>query len=312
MTGVIGHVSNPTRADAASLTRAAEHAGARWIGLADAFWWRDVWMLLEVAAAATDRIEIGPAMTNPHLRHPFHTVSALATLQEASPGRVFCGIAAGGSEVSGAAGISRADSADRARSLVQLIRHVAAGGALDEPSGRSLDLALAPTPILMAGRGDAMLAAAGATADRVLLWAIPRSDLERSVATVRRAASDAGRAPQLIWAPLVRHDDVPTGSLGHIAVYASLNTAPAIRATWGLDAETASEIRVALVRGELEAAIGLVPEAAFSDLVVAPGDAAEIAAQARSLGITELAVPGFATDTVGQHLAWAASIEARL
>ena len=39
--GVIGHVMNPTRDDAIAMATAAERAGAGWIGLADAFWWRD-------------------------------------------------------------------------------------------------------------------------------------------------------------------------------------------------------------------------------------------------------------------------------
>src|SRR4029079_11338309 len=106
--GVISHLESPTLADARALAQAAEEAGADWVGLPDAFWWRDVWLLCAAAAAATERIAIGPMVTNPFLRHPFHTVSALATLQEVAGPRVRLGLAAGGSEVSGAAGVSRA------------------------------------------------------------------------------------------------------------------------------------------------------------------------------------------------------------
>src|SRR5207248_115622 len=99
-------------------------------------WWRDAWMLLAEAARATQRIEIGPMVTNPYLRHPFHTVAAVATLQELAGERVFVGIAAGGSEVSGAAGISRRDAPERIRGLAGLLRRVAAGAPLDSDSGR--------------------------------------------------------------------------------------------------------------------------------------------------------------------------------
>ena len=98
MVGVISHVPNPDIDQAVGLAQAAEGAGAQWIGVADAFWWRDVWLLLGEVASATERIELGPAMTNPYMRHRFHTASALATLQEKAHGRVFCGIAAGGSD----------------------------------------------------------------------------------------------------------------------------------------------------------------------------------------------------------------------
>ena len=51
MPGVIGHLKNPSVPEVVELAAAAEQAGARWLGLADAFWWRDVWVLLTVAAA---------------------------------------------------------------------------------------------------------------------------------------------------------------------------------------------------------------------------------------------------------------------
>ena len=140
MVGVINHVPNPDIGQAVALARAAEDAGAQWIGVADAFWWRDVWLLLGQVAAATERIELGPAMTNPYMRHRFHTASALATLQEMAPGRVFCGIAAGGSEVTAAAGISRRDAAATVTELVTVLREVAVSATLDAASGRRLDV----------------------------------------------------------------------------------------------------------------------------------------------------------------------------
>ena len=312
MVGVINHVANPDVEAAVGLARAAEEAGAAWIGIADAFWWRDVWMLLGEVASQTERIELGPAMTNPYMRHKFHTASALATLQELAPGRVFCGIAAGGSEVTAAAGISRQDAAARVAELVTFLREVAAGGALDAASGRGLDVGLDPVPILMAGRGDNMLHATGALADRVLLWAIPASDLERSASIVHAGASGRPRPPELVWAPLVRHRDAPQASIMHVAVYASLNTAAPVRLGWGLDDTGVEAIREQLVRGDLPAAAALVPPEALEDLVFEDLDPAPIAALARGLGISSLAVPGFDPATVGDHVRWAASVEALL
>lgn len=312
MVGVINHMPNPDTGQAVALAQAAEHAGARWIGVADAFWWRDVWMLLDRVADATERIELGPAMTNPYMRHRFHTAAALATLQEMAPGRVFCGVAAGGSEVTAAAGISRRDAAARVTELVAFLREVAGSGTLDATSGRGLDVGLDPVPILMAGRGDQMMRAAGALADRVLLWAIPASDLRRSVALVRDGAAHRTRPPELIWAPLVRHDDAPHASIMHVAVYASLNTAAAVRQAWGLDDGRVQAIREQLVSGDTAAAGDLVPPAALQDLVFESPDPEPIAAIARELGVSSLAVPGFDPATVSDHVRWAASVEALL
>lgn len=312
MVGVINHVPNPDADQAVGLAQAAERAGAEWIGVADAFWWRDVWMLLGQVAAATERIGIGPAMTNPYMRHRFHTAAALATLQETAPGRVFCGVSAGGSEVTAAARISRRDAAARVAELVAFLREAAADGTLDAASGRGLDVALDPVPILIAGRGDQMLHTAGAMADRVLLWAIPASDLERSASIIHDGAAHRPRPPELIWAPLVRHRDAPTASLLHVAVYASLNTVAEVRHRWGLDNARVEAVRAQLVRGDVAAAGALVPPAALEDLVFDNPDPAPIAAIARKLGVSSLAVPGFDPATVGDHIAWAASVEARL
>ena len=312
MVGVINHVANPDVEAAVGLAQAAEGAGAAWIGVADAFWWRDVWMLLGEVASQTERIELGPAMTNPYMRHRFHTASALATLQELAPGRVFCGIAAGGSEVTAAAGISRQDAPAKVAELVTFLREVETTGALDAASGRGLDVGLDPVPVLMAGRGDSMLRTAGALADRVLLWAIPASDLERSASIVHDGASGRARPPELVWAPLVRHRNAPPASIMHVAVYASLNTVASVRLGWGLDDTRVEAIREQLVRGDLPAASALVPPEALEDLVFEDLDPAPIAAVARGLGVSSLAVPGFDPATVGDHVGWAASVEALL
>lgn len=312
MVGVIGHIVNPTPDQSASLALRSEVAGASWIGFADAFWWRDVWMALMRVADVTSTIEIGPAMTNAYMRHPFHTVSALATLHEQAPGRVFAGLTAGGSEVSAAGGLSRLDAPDKVAHLVDTIRRVERGEPLDVPSGRGLDLSLGAMPVLIAGRGIGMLQTAGRLADRVLLWAIPDSDLERTVDVVMSAADGRDVAPELIWAPLVEHDDAARTSILHVAVYASLNTRSDVRAGWGLSDDLVEQIRTELVRGGTAAASSMVPAAALADLVVEDSDPTVVAARARSLGVRSIAVPGFSVDSVAAHVRWAHSVEAQI
>ncbi|MDH3755065.1 MAG: LLM class flavin-dependent oxidoreductase [Acidimicrobiia bacterium] len=310
--GVIGHVMNPTRRDAVAMAVSAESAGADWIGLADAFWWRDVWMLLENVAAATSSIEIGPAMTNPYLRHPFHTASALATLQELAGPRTFVGIAAGGSEVTGAAGVQRLDAPAKVAELVDLLRGLSDGRPLDRRSGRQLDIPIGPVPILVTGRGSQMLRTAGAHADRVLLWSIPDSDLDRSVAVVQAGAAGRDTAPELAWAPLVAHDESTRRSILNAAVYASINTAASVRESWGLTPERVEAIRAALVGGGTEAAIELVPRAALDDLVGADPAPDRVAARGREIGATSIVVPCYDPVTLPDHITWARAVERRL
>jgi len=55
----------------------------------------DVWMTLARAAERTTRIELGPGVLIPSLRHVMVTAAAVATLVDLAPGRVNVGIGAG-------------------------------------------------------------------------------------------------------------------------------------------------------------------------------------------------------------------------
>jgi 5,10-methylenetetrahydromethanopterin reductase len=306
--GVISHLDNPTVADIVALAVAAEDAGAEWLGIADAFWWRDTWLLLAEAARATSRLAVGPVVTNPYLRHPFHTIAALATLQEIAGDRVFIGIGAGGSELGGAAHVSRRDAPARIEALAVLIRSVADDGVLDPSSGRRLDVPLAPVSVMVAGRGDGVLTSAGRVADRSLLWAIPSSDLDRSVAVVRAGAVGRETGPDFVWAPLVAHDERDRARVRVIAAYGILNASLDLRAHWGVDDDLVASVRAALVAGGATAAAHLVPEHVVDDVADPDPSPAHHAAVASRIGAHHLAVPAYDVASVGDRVVWARAV----
>jgi 5,10-methylenetetrahydromethanopterin reductase len=55
----------------------------------------DVWMTLARAAERTSRIDLGPGVLIPSLRHPMTNAAAIATLVQLAPGRVVVGVGAG-------------------------------------------------------------------------------------------------------------------------------------------------------------------------------------------------------------------------
>jgi len=57
--------------------------------------WHDCFVLLGLISAKTERIGLGPMVTNPYSRHPVVLAGALAALQDASQGRMFLGIGVG-------------------------------------------------------------------------------------------------------------------------------------------------------------------------------------------------------------------------
>ncbi len=308
--GVISHVPALGLDDARTLASAAERAGADWLGLPDAFWWRDTWLLVAEAARSTERLAVGSVVTNPYLRHPFHTVAAVATLQEMAGPRIFVGIGAGGSETSGSAGVSRRDAPARIRALVALLRDVATGQPLDPESGRSLDVPLRQPSILVAGRADSTLQTAGQVADRVLLWAVPTSDLDRSAAVVAAGArsrelNDDG--PDIVWAPLVDYGDAASGPVRSSLGYAVLNSSPDLRTRWGLDHARVTEIRQRLLGGH-PVDTGQLPRAAVDDLLITDPDPDPVAVVARSIGATSIAVPAFSSTGLAEKVSWARAV----
>jgi 5,10-methylenetetrahydromethanopterin reductase len=312
--GVISHLPSFGLAKSRALAQAAEESGADWLGLPDAFWWHDTWLLVAEAARVTEQIGLGPLVTNPYLRHPFHTVAAVATVQELAGSRVFVGIGAGGSEISSAAGISRRDAPSRVLQLASLLRSVGAGAPLDPLSGRSFDMAFETPTIMVAGRGDGILGAAGRTADKALLWAVPRSDLERSAGLIVAGAASGreapGDRPEIVWAPLVDYGDADAVAARSSVAYSVLNSSADLRTRWGLGPAEVSEIRRRLVSGSGSAA-ELVPRSAVDDLLISDPDPSLVAVLARRIGATSIALPAFSSERLAERVTWARAVLAQ-
>jgi 5,10-methylenetetrahydromethanopterin reductase len=308
--GLILHVDNPSLVDVRRMAAEAEEAGADWLGVPDAFWWRDTWVLCAEAVRATSRLAVGPVVTNPYMRHPFVTAAAIATLQELAGDRVVVGLGAGGSEVAAAARVSRADAPERIVDLAALIRRVAAGEPLDDASGRSLEVPLGRPTIIVGGRGDRMLGAAGEAADAALLWAVPHSELERTVGLI---AAGAHRRPSdlpsvdFIWAPLVAHDQASDALLRRAATYAVLNNRVAVRQRWGVNEELVVEVRRLLVAGDTATAEAQIPIAVVDDLAT-DADPDVAGAIAAHIGATSVALPVVASGSIGDLVAWGRSV----
>ena len=187
-------------------------------------------------------------------------------------------------------------------------RAVAGGATFDPASGRGLEVPLAAPRVVVAGRGNGVLLASGRVADDALLWAIPQSDLARSVSVITDAAAAAGRpSPRLVWAPLVTHTDADLERARTIAAYGILNASAALRATWSVDDDLVDEVRRRLVAGGAVAAAVLVPDQVLRDVAVEP-DAAAMRARVAELGIGAMAIPAHTIDEVGERVAFARSL----
>ena len=78
-----------------ALAQLAERTGYDFLWLADERFFREVYASLTLCALRTERIKLGPCVTDPYSRHPALTAMAIATLDEISGRRAVLGLGAG-------------------------------------------------------------------------------------------------------------------------------------------------------------------------------------------------------------------------
>src|SRR3954469_19339287 len=128
----------------------------------------DVWVVLGLAAARTERIGLGPGVLVPSLRHPMTNAAAIAGLAEQAPGRVAVAIGSGftGRMVLGQRPMRWVDVERYVETIKALLR-----GDTTEWDGKAVRMVHLPgfgatrpitdVPILIAADGPKGLAVAG-------------------------------------------------------------------------------------------------------------------------------------------------------
>lgn len=157
--------------------------------------YREVWTVLGAAALATERIEIGPTVTNLVGRHVTITASAARAVAEAAPGRFILGVGAGDSAV-GFDGMRHSKLAELETGVARLRALMAGDGVMFGDFEARLRGAANPAPIYVAGSGPRTLAMAGRIGDGAIVMG---GNVARKMEHVRRGAAEAGRAPPPVF-----------------------------------------------------------------------------------------------------------------
>jgi alkanesulfonate monooxygenase SsuD/methylene tetrahydromethanopterin reductase-like flavin-dependent oxidoreductase (luciferase family) len=162
--------------------------------------WQDCFVYMTSALAATSRIVVGTAVTNPFTRHVTTTASAFATPAELHPGRLELGIGRGDSAVR-TMGLNPVKTTFLQESVPVLRdlmagKHVAINDAdvhfrwLEHDAG---------VPIMMPATGPKNLRLAGSLADRVMLYVgVSPTAVQWAMDHVRAGAEAAGRDPSAV------------------------------------------------------------------------------------------------------------------
>jgi probable F420-dependent oxidoreductase len=186
-------------------------------------------------AAASRTLGIATAATNHNTRHPAVTASHATTMHRLTGGRFTLGLGRGIELLFDAFGIPRITTA-QLEDFVGLLRRLFRGEAVfghDGPAGKFPVLHLDSSfdediPIGFVAFGPNSLALGGRAMDMVVLHTFFTDDTtERCVATVRKAAEEAGRDPSAvrIWSCYATiHDRLPEDlrlkkTVGRLATY---------------------------------------------------------------------------------------------
>jgi probable F420-dependent oxidoreductase len=173
--------------------------------------WQEPYVIYSQILARTNRVIVGPMVTNPATRDWTVTASLFATLNEMFGNRTVCGIGRGDSAVRVTNG--RPTTVREMREATHVIRELASCRRVDY-KGSTLQFPWARTSTLevwVAAYGPMALRAAGEVGDGYILQLADVDITAWMIDSVRTAASNAGRDPDAITfcvaAPMYVGDD---------------------------------------------------------------------------------------------------------
>lgn len=157
---------------------------------------KDAYVALAVVARETERLRLGPGVTNFVTRHETVLANAMSTLASIAPGRMLVGVGAGDSSVFPLG--RKPTTVKECGARMRRLRALLAGDAVDGPQG-DLRLSFAadpPPPIYFSGSQPRMLQLAGAVADGVIVMGPADPETVRmQLGHVDDGARAAGRDP---------------------------------------------------------------------------------------------------------------------
>jgi 5,10-methylenetetrahydromethanopterin reductase len=180
--------------EVAAWCRAAEDCGFERVGLVDSqSIYRELYVSCTAGLLSTRSVKIGPRVTNALTRHPSVTASALATMAELAPGRVFAGIGTGDSALIniGLRPIKLAALGE----FVSCVRALTRGErVLYQGSEIRLTWSAVEMPIYVSAHGPKTLEFSGRCANGVIYGdGVGKEIVADALSAVNRGATNAGR-----------------------------------------------------------------------------------------------------------------------
>ncbi|MEM4188204.1 MAG: 5,10-methylenetetrahydromethanopterin reductase [Candidatus Hadarchaeum sp.] len=250
------------------LVKLAEDVGFEYAWITDHYNNKNVYETLALIAKGTETIKLGPGVTNPYVRSPAITASAIATLDELSNGRATLGIGPGDKATFDALGIEWVKPVSTIRDAIAMIRTLLAGEKTE--SGAQLMGVKAvqeKIPVYMGAQGPMMLKTAGEIADGALINASNPKDFEAAVPLIKEGAEAAGKSLSDIDVAAytccsIDEDAEAAANAAKIVVaFIAAGSPPPVFERHGLPADTGKKFGDLLGKGDFGGAIAAVDDA---------------------------------------------------
>ena len=192
--------TNPPASRVIELTKRAEDLGFGYAWTFDShILWQEPYVIHSQILSATERIIVGPFVTNPASRDPSVTASVFATLNDMFGNRTICGIGRGDSaqRVLGRKPTRLAD----VEAAMYVIKELAEGREIEGSHGTKVRIPWikdGKLDVWMAGYGPKALSLIGRKADGFILQLADPVILEWTMQHVHDAAREAGRDPKSV------------------------------------------------------------------------------------------------------------------
>ncbi|MEW2623381.1 TIGR03842 family LLM class F420-dependent oxidoreductase [Streptomyces sp. NPDC048106] len=190
--------TDPPASRVIDLMQRAEHNGFRYGWTFDsAVLWQEPFVIYSQILSRTQKLTVGPMVTNPSTRTPEVTASTFATLNDMFGNRTVCGIGRGDSAMRVAG--RKPNTLARISGAMKVIRALGRGDSADLGGGAVVRFPWvrpgARLPVWMAAYGPKALKMTGEEADGFILQLADLYLTEYMVKTVKDAARAAGRDP---------------------------------------------------------------------------------------------------------------------
>ena len=249
------------------LVKIAEDVGFEYAWITDHYNNKNVYETLALIAANTETIKMGPGVTNPYVRSPAISASAIATIDEISNGRATFGIGPGDKATFEALGIAWEKPVSTIKAAIADINTLLAGekteGGAQLGGAKKVQDAI---PIYMGAQGPKMLETAGEIADGVLINASNPKDYEAAMPMIKKGIGDQAKDFDVAayTATSIGEDSEAAKNAAKIVVaFIAAGSPPPVIERHGLPEGFNTQMGEFLAQGNFGGAIGAVTDEAL-------------------------------------------------